>query len=109
MQLGPDFKTQSLIKSLNYDNSSPVDKEGKEIPFDTTLASKSSKQYQNQEENRKKKRQLIIDMQAYASTLGKDSNHVKLTSEKFNKNPVTTRKYLNMTSKEIESLNNLNE
>lgn len=54
MQLGPDSKTQSLIKSLNYDNSNPVDNEGKEISFDTTLASKSSKQYQNQEENRKK-------------------------------------------------------
>jgi transposase len=53
-ELGPDKNLQKVIDSLNYDNTPPVDENGIIITFDTTMADKSSKQYQKQAENRKK-------------------------------------------------------
>ena len=53
-ELGADSKTKKIIDSLSYDNTPLIDKNGEIIKFDTTMADKSSKQYQKQAENRKK-------------------------------------------------------
>ncbi len=45
-------------------------------------------------------------MQAYASTIEKKHKKVKLTAEKFSKDLVTTRRYLNMSFDEIKALDN---
>ena len=54
MELGPDNKTQKIIKNLNYDNTPPVDENGTIIEFDTTIADKNDKAHQKHTENRKK-------------------------------------------------------
>ena len=45
-------------------------------------------------------------MQTYASSIEKQHKKVKYTAEKFSKDLVTTRKYLNMSLKEIQALDN---
>ena len=54
MELGPDNKTQKIIKNLNYDNTLPTDENGEIIEFDTTIADKNDKAHQKHTENRKK-------------------------------------------------------
>lgn len=53
-EYGPSTKEQKIIDSLSYDNTPPVDKNGVIIKFDETMADKSSKQYKEDAENRKK-------------------------------------------------------
>ena len=45
-------------------------------------------------------------MQTYASTIDKEHKKVRLTAEKFNKDLITTRKYLIMSKEEIQALDN---
>ena len=45
-----------------------------------------------------------MDMQAYALSIPKKHQRVRLTAENFNKDLITTRKYLNMSTFEIQSL-----
>lgn len=54
MEIGPSPQEQKILEKLNYDNTPPIDENGKIIEFDTTLANKSSKQYKEDAENRKK-------------------------------------------------------
>ena len=53
-ELGPSFKEQKIIDSLDYDNTPPVDENGEIIKYDQTMADKNSKQYQEHSKNRKK-------------------------------------------------------
>lgn len=45
-------------------------------------------------------------MQAYATTIEKTNKRVSMTAKKFNINKTTVRKYLDMTTSEIQSLDN---
>ena len=54
MEIGPSPQEQKILEKLNYDNTPPIDENGKIIEFDTTLANKSSKQYKEDAKNRKK-------------------------------------------------------
>ena len=54
MEIGPSPQEQKILEKLNYDNTPPIDENGKIIEFDTTIANKSSKQYKEDAENRKK-------------------------------------------------------
>ena len=54
MELGPDNKTQKIIKNLNYDNTPPTDENGTIIEFDTSMTDKNDKAHQKHTESRKK-------------------------------------------------------
>lgn len=54
VELGPDYKTQRIIKNINYDNTPPVDENGTIIEFDTSITDKKDKIHQKYAENRKK-------------------------------------------------------
>lgn len=47
-------KDKKKLAELNYDNTAPVDENGEIIEFDDTIADKSSKQYKEQLERKKK-------------------------------------------------------
>ena len=96
-----------LLSNMHYDNSPPVGCDGCEIQFDGKNRNPDSSQYKEQAESRKAKQQLIRDIHKYC-----DENQVKSLkwlAAKFGVTTFTVKKYLSMTTQEIDAMDFPNE
>lgn len=92
----------ALLDSLHYDDTPPVDENGKKILFIDKSASRNQKQYQRQAESRKKKYQKVkATRQAY---FNKERPKKKDLQERFRISNATLDKYLSMSEEEVEKL-----
>lgn len=93
---------RSVLESLHYDNTPPVDDQGKIIPYINKSKVRTNKQYKHQSESRKKKYQLVKEIRA----AWKQDRHIKKKEleKRYHVSNVTLRKYLNMSEEEVEGL-----
>lgn len=92
----------ALLSKMHYDNSLPIDADGQEIRFISTNRDPDDPRYKAQAESRKEKQQLIRDMQKY-----NNENHVKSLkwlAVMFGVSTLTAKKYLSMTTDEIDAM-----
>ena len=99
------FVDEELLKQLNYDNSTPIDKNGNQIIFDNRSRDLDSKQYKKNRESRLRKKQFIINVQKRWNEL-KNKNYAIIIKE-FKICSSTAKKYVNMTTEEINRLDNI--
>ena len=92
-----------LLSQMHYDNSPPVDEYGAEINFNSINHNTDSPQYKAQAESRKVKQQLIREMQKYRDENPAES--LKGIAAKFGISAPAAKKYLKMTSQEIDAMN----
>ena len=103
---GPEVDLE-MLSQIHYDNSPPVGDDGAEIQFDGKNRDLASAQYKAQAESRKAKQQLIRDIQKYY-----DENQVKSLkwlAAKFGVSTFTVKKYLSMSTQEIEAMDSPKE
>lgn len=87
----------NILESFTYDNTPPLDKEGKEINFISIQQNLNSKQYIRQAENRIKKYNDII-------ALRKEKLNIEELVIKYNYSKSSIKKYLNMSDEEVEKI-----
>ena len=96
-----------LLSQMDYDNSPPLDEDGREIQFDSKNRNPDSPQYKAQAESRKVKQQLIRDIQKY-----KHDNPAatkKELADIFGITGFTVKKYLRMSTQEIDEMDSPKE
>ena len=92
----------ALLSQLHYDNSPPIDEDGREIQFDSKNRVQNTPKYKEQAVSRKAKQQLIRDMQNYYNE--NPVNSLKWLAAQFEVSTATARKYLSMTAEEIDAM-----
>lgn len=92
---------ESILNSLNYDNTEPVDKNNNKIEFISTRNNLNSKESIKQSENRIKKYEAIKNM-----NIDYKENYLTIyeLKEKYGYSITAIKKYLNMTNEEIEKI-----
>ena len=98
----PVHYERSVLENLHYDNTPPVDAQGKRIPYINKSKSRTNKQYKHQSESRKKKYQLVKEIR----TAWKKERHIKKKDlqKRYHVSNPALNKYLNMSEEEVENL-----
>ena len=96
---------QEILKSLKYDNSLPVDKNGNVITFDNRKRDFDSKQYKEQKERRIEKQKIIKKLRERLKTT--DCHGKQALAKEFNISYSTLLKYSKMSDEEVESLSEI--
>ena len=91
-----------LLSDMHYDNSPPVGDDGQELQFDSKDRDPNSSQYKAHAQSRKAKQQLIRDIQKYYNE--NEVKSLKWLAAKFEVSTPTVRRYLSMTTQEIDAL-----
>ncbi|WP_300921330.1 transposase, partial [uncultured Dubosiella sp.] len=93
---------RSVLESLHYDNTPPVDEQGQIIPYIDKSESRTTTRYLLRDEARKKKYQLVKEIRA----VWKQDRHIKKKEleKRYHVSNMTLRKYLNMSEEEVEKL-----
>lgn len=99
------FVDEEILKKLNYDNSILVDKNNNPIKFDNKSRDLNSKQYQEDKDNRLKKKNKIINIKKRWNEL--ENKDYKVIINEFNISLTTAKKYINMFKEEIEKLDQI--
>ena len=89
---------ETILNSLKYDNTPPLDDNGNKINFIDLQYDLSDKQYKKQAENRLKKYKTVIEIR-------KNKNlSIKELHDKYEYCVLSIRKYLNMSDEEVERI-----
>ncbi len=90
--------SKETLKTWNYDNTPPTDKNGNTIKYDDKKHNLDSPQYVAQAQNRLKKYNKIKQIRDEYKT----NQNIKNLSQKYNFSQYSIKKYTAMTDKEVE-------
>lgn len=90
-----------MLSTAHYNNTPPTDKNGGVIIFDNKKRNLNSPQYKRQALGRKNKKKLIKTIQ---SNFSLSSGSIEVAATEFKLSSTTVRRYLNMSTKQIEDL-----
>ncbi|MBP3909139.1 MAG: transposase, partial [Turicibacter sp.] len=90
------------LEQYTYTNDAPVDENGVLVTYDNKKHNLDSTQYKQQAEGRKKKQQLIRNVQMKG--VKSESITIEEIAEAFNISQSSARKYLQMTEEEVLAL-----
>lgn len=93
-----------ILNNLNYDGSDPTDENGYIVEFNKSASDPNDPNHIKQDKNRKKKQELIREIQSKYSVEIKGD--LKRISEKYSISQSTSKKYLLMSEEEINALDN---
>jgi transposase len=100
LRISPDSKQ---LNKYQYDNGNPVDNNGNPVEYDSRNRDLCGTRYGKQAENRKKKQELIPDIQKRWAEVKK--KNISAIAREFSISTPTAEKYISMTEKEITALN----
>jgi len=95
----PDKK---YLATLHYDNTLPMNPDGPEQLYDNKNHCLSRKQYKEQAENRKKKWELVLEVQQFWETFEKKK--ITTVAEYFKISNPMAKRYINMSVSETEGM-----
>ena len=95
------------MEDLHYDNTPPVDENGKEISYCNKIRNENRAQYKEQARNRKKKHETILALRREWDGAGHKSK--KAFAERHSISVPTLTKYLGMSDEEVENILKINE
>lgn len=93
---------REILDELKYDNTPPISEDGQVVTFDNKRRNLDSAQYKANTESRRAKQLQIRNLQERFQQMGK--TQLKELSEEFQISLTTTKKYLNMTESDIQTL-----
>ncbi len=101
------YVDDEILKKLNYDNTLPIDEDGKEIKYDNKRRDLTSKQYQKHKKARLEKKNLIMEIQKRWNEC--ENKDIKEIANEFSISVITTKKYISMKEEDINKLDNPRE